>query len=101
MILRLYGTARVVHHKDADWPELYTYFPPLPGARQVFDLTLDLVQTSCGMAVPNFSYQAERDQLNTWAVRKGDAGLRQYWQDKNQLSLDQQPTHIVERNSDS
>lgn len=97
MILRLYGTARAVHRGDADWEELFTQFDPLPGARQIFDLHIDMVQTSCGMAVPFFDYSEEREQLQDWAIKKGEAGIAQYWKDKNQLSLDGEPTLIVEK----
>lgn len=99
MILRLYGVAKVIHHNDAEWNELFPLFKPLPGARQIFDVAIDLVQTSCGMAVPFLAYQGEREQLSDWAVKKGDDGIRQYWQDKNQLSLDGAPTHIVAKNN--
>ena len=34
LILRLYGTAKVIHQNDAEWDELYSLFKPLPGARQ-------------------------------------------------------------------
>ena len=97
MILRLYGTARVIHTSDQEWQELYARFDPLPGARQIFDLAIDLVQTSCGMAVPFFDYVGEREQLKDWATNKGPAGIKQYWQDKNNLSLDGKPTHIIEK----
>jgi hypothetical protein len=98
LILRLYGNARVIHQNDAQWQELFAPFDPLPGARQIFDLAIDLVQTSCGMGVPYFSYTGERPALADWATTKGDAGLRQYWEDKNQLSIDNIPTHIIEKN---
>jgi hypothetical protein len=55
LILRLYGAAKVIHRKDPEWNELFPLFKPLPGARQLFHLTLDMVQASCGMAVPYFS----------------------------------------------
>lgn len=98
LILRLYGSARVVHRKDADWADLFALFEPLPGARQIFDLSIDLVQTSCGFGVPNFEYAGDRDTLNEWATKKGGDGIRQYWADKNQTSLDGLPTHIVDKN---
>ena len=98
MILRLYGQARAVHRQDADWNELYAHFDPEPGARQIFDLSVDLVQTSCGMAVPLYDYKEDRRQLSVWAQNKGEAGIQQYWQEKNQLSIDGQPTHIVSKN---
>ena len=52
MILRLYGNARVIHRNDSEWSELIALFNPISGARQIFDLSVELVQTSCGMAVP-------------------------------------------------
>lgn len=98
MILRLYGEAGVIHHNDPQWEDLCRHFELLPGARQIFDLSVDLVQTSCGMGVPLFDYQGDRELLNDWAIKKGEAGIRQYWQDKNQQSIDGRPTHIMEKN---
>ncbi|MEX8503797.1 MAG: pyridoxamine 5'-phosphate oxidase family protein [Leptothrix ochracea] len=98
LILRLYGAARVIHKNDHDWEELFAHFNPLPGARQIFDLSINLVQTSCGMATPYYAYTGDRDLLSDWARRKGDDGLKQYWEEKNQSSIDNIPTHIVENN---
>ncbi len=95
-ILRLYGSANALHPRDAQWQELAAHFPILPGARQIFDVAVDLVQTSCGMAVPFFDYIGEREQLNEWARKKGTDGIREYWNDKNRISLDGAPTGIVD-----
>lgn len=97
-ILRLYGTASVIHQNDKEWNELFPLFDPLPGARQIFDLNIDLVQTSCGMAVPYFDYQGEREQLNNWAEKKGDAGIENYWREKNSKTIDGIATHIEDKN---
>ena len=99
MILRVYGSARVIHKNDQEWKKLYSLFDPIPGARQVFDLEVDLVQTSCGMAVPFFDYVEERNQLKNWAIKKGDEGLKEYWKQKNQVSLDGKPTNIMDKNT--
>jgi hypothetical protein len=96
LIMRLYGQARVLHPRDAEWDELIALFPPLPGARQIFVLDIDLVQTSCGAGVPLFDYAGDRETLNEWSRKKGEVGVRQYWQDKNQFSIDGIPTHIIE-----
>lgn len=98
MILRLYGTASVIHQNDAEWRELFHLFDPLPGARQIFDLNIDLVQTSCGMAVPFFDYNGEREQLNNWAEKKGHAGIEDYWREKNSKTIDGIETHIQDKN---
>jgi hypothetical protein len=98
MILRLYGTARAIHYNDTEWGALYSLFPANTGARQIFDMQVDLVQTSCGMSVPFFEYVEEREQLNQWAAKKGENGIRDYWREKNRFSLDGMPTGIAENN---
>ena len=96
MILRVYGKAIAYHAHDPQWQDLISLFPQFPGARQIIDVEVDLVQTSCGTAVPFFAYQGEREQLNEWAAKKGADGIRQYWQDRNQVSLDGKPTGILQ-----
>jgi len=88
LILRLYGHARMVLPGDEQWQELIGLFEPLPGARQIFDIAVDLVHTSCGFGVPLYEFMGGRPQLNAWAERKGDEGIRAYWQEKNSVSLD-------------
>ncbi len=97
-ILRLYGQARVIHKNDAQWDELSSHFTLLPGARQIFDLSVDLVQNSCGMSVPLYSYNEDRHQLKDWAVKQGDDGIKRYWEKKNQKSIDGLETKILEKN---
>lgn len=95
LILRLYGKARVYHQHDPEWAQLYAHFEPLPGARQVFVLDIDIVQTSCGMAVPLYEYQGDRELLRDWAEKKGEDGIRTYWEEKNQLTIDGKPTGVL------
>ena len=97
-ILRLYGNAKVIHKNDAEWDELSSHFKILPGARQIFDLSVDLVQNSCGMSVPLYSYTEEREELNDWATKQGKEGIEKYWEKKNQTSLDGIETHILDKN---
>jgi hypothetical protein len=96
MILRLYGTAHVIHARDAQWDELIDRFDVIPGARQIFVLNVELVQASCGLAVPLFDYRGQRSQLVDWAESKGEHGIATYWERKNQLSLNGKPTGILE-----
>lgn len=91
LILRAYGRA-VCHHRD-DFA-LAAHFPDTPGARQVFDMTVELVQTSCGYAVPTFEAPTERPVLRHWAEGQGEAGLRDYWDSRNRQSIDGLPTGI-------
>jgi len=41
----------------------------------------------------------EREQLKNWALKKGEEGLKAYWQQKNKISLDGKPTHIMSKNA--
>ena len=97
-VLRLYGKAKVIHKNDKQWSSLLSHFNSLPGARQIFDLSVDLVQNSCGMSVPLYEYQADRCQLKDWATKQGNDGLEKYWEKKNQFSIDEIETNILEKN---
>jgi hypothetical protein len=94
LILRAYGTATVTHKGEPGWDDLAALFPPDLGARQVYDMTVDLVQTSCGYAVPFMDFRAERDTLEKWAEGKGEDGIEAYWQQKNRRSIDGFPTGL-------
>ncbi|MEM7752334.1 MAG: pyridoxamine 5'-phosphate oxidase family protein [Pseudomonadota bacterium] len=98
MILRAFGTARAIHRLDADWATLDAHYTPDPAARQIFELDVDLVQKSCGYAVPEMEYVRDRDVLVNWAETKGPEGIRDYWATRNTETLDGVPTDIVARN---
>lgn len=98
LILRLFGDAVAVHHNDDKWSHFVSYFPPNSGARQIFDVQIDLVQTSCGFGVPLYDYQGERELLDKWADKKSESDLNEYWETKNSVSLDGYPTGIIEGN---
>lgn len=97
MILRTYGTARTLHLRDADFADLNALFPTSNGARQIYDVAVDLVQTSCGYAVPFMDYAGERDVLEKWTENKGTEGIAEYWETRNQTTIDGAPTHVLGR----
>ncbi len=88
LILRLYGHAKIYHPGDAVFEKYAPHFPPLLGARQIIDMEIDLVQTSCGFAVPFMEFKEERPTLTAWAENKGQEKIEAYWQEKNTVSLD-------------
>lgn len=51
-------------------------------------MTIDLVQTSCGFAVPLIDYKEERTILSNWAEKQGQDGIEDYWQEKNRKNID-------------
>lgn len=96
-ILRLYGQARSINRDSEEFKHLINlHFDAVTptGARQVIFLDIDLVQTSCGFGVPFFQYKGERDTLTKWAEKKGEDGVRAYWQEKNSTSMDGLPTGL-------
>ncbi len=82
MILRVYGQATTSHPRDADWEEKVAGFPSLAGSRQIFDLRLDLVQTSCGSGVPIMRFAKNRgeEELVPFYGQMGQEGIIEYWQ---------------------
>jgi predicted pyridoxine 5'-phosphate oxidase superfamily flavin-nucleotide-binding protein len=94
LILRCYGTATVIHKGDAGWQSANAAFPPDLAARQLFDVAIDLVQTSCGYGVPRMAYEGERPDADAWVAEKGPDGIRTYWADTNRTTLDGFPTGI-------
>jgi hypothetical protein len=93
-ILRLYGQGMVVLPGDSDWESLYALFPAIPGTRQIILADIDRVQTSCGLGVPLYEPVNQRQALAQWADKKGATGLRQYWEQKNVVSVDGQLTPL-------
>lgn len=91
-ILRLYGKATAVYPGDDSWNDLESLFPKLPGTRQIFDISIESAQTSCGMSIPFYEYVGEREQLNDWAKEKGEDGIKTYWEERNTISIDGKPT---------
>lgn len=63
LILRIYGRGRPVLPQDADWEQIAAHFTILPGTRQIFDIAVESVQTSCGWGVPVMQFDRERQTL--------------------------------------
>ena len=63
LILRIYGQGRPVVPWDRDWEELSAHFILMPGTRQIFDIEVESVQTSCGYGVPLMALERERPTL--------------------------------------
>jgi general stress protein 26 len=96
LILRLYGTAKVYHERDIAWKKYIHHFPSFVGSRQLIDMHVDLVQTSCGMSVPIMEVKNERNDLNNWAQKLGKEKINDYWKQKNTISLDGYPTGLFD-----
>jgi hypothetical protein len=94
-ILRLYGKGKEIKPTDTTWDDIISLFPETPGTRQIFDITIDSAQTSCGMSIPFYEYKGERNDLNDWAKKQGKKGIKKYWENNNQKSIDGLPTNLL------
>ncbi len=95
-LLRVYGQAKVIHPSDPGWNQAAADFPELAGSRQIFDLSIDLAQISCGTGVPimNFVESRGETELVPYYEKMGPDGVRDYWRRKNVLSIDGRDTGI-------
>lgn len=90
LILRVYGKAETLHPRDDGWDELVGLFPQMAGSRQIFDMKIERVQTSCGTGVPLMDFQVQRghDELLPFYDEMGPDGVTDYWSRKNAVSID-------------
>lgn len=96
LILRLYGKANVYHPRNQEWNELISHFNPTKEQRQIIDVHIESVQTSCGFGVPILEFKEDRTELTRWGVGLSDKKIEQYWCEKNNVSLDRHPTFIAD-----
>lgn len=96
LILRIYGTGRAVLPADPDWSDLAAHFTLLPGTRQIFDIAIESVQTSCGWGVPVMTVERERATLTKFHAQSDP----ERWVEKVQgrtSSIDGLPTRPTDR----
>ena len=93
-ILRIYGKGKAIHPNDTEWKDLISLFPENLGARQIFDITVESAQDSCGMSIPYYEFLGERNQLKDWAENQKEGAIEKYWKDRNTESIDGLPTGI-------
>lgn len=96
-ILRVYGRARVLHPRDEGFEDLAAMFREMAGTRQIFDLDIDMVQSSCGSGVPIMRFERQRgeEELVPFYDKMGPDGVEAYWRRKNSESIDGKPTGIL------
>lgn len=95
LILRLYGVAHIYHKRDSSFHKYSNLFQENAGARQIIEMEVDLVQTSCGYAVPFMDFKEERTTLNSWAEKQGEDRIEEYWKNENTISIDGFETKIL------
>lgn len=90
LIYRLYGRGVAVLPQDAAWDTLAAHFIIERGVRQIFDITVESVQGSCGWAVPKMVLEAERQTLRKFHAQEEPAERLEKYQHRNR-SIDGLP----------
>jgi hypothetical protein len=49
---------------------------------------LHRIADSCGYGVPFTSFEGHRPTMDQWSTRKGPEAIRNYWSEKNAVSID-------------
>jgi len=87
LILRVYGKGRVLHRHSGEFAALAAQLGDQvgPHTRQVIDIDVQRVQTSCGYAVPLFEYRGDRDTLLRYHDKKhAEVDWEAYLHDRTQ-----------------
>jgi hypothetical protein len=98
-IVRLHGTGKAVLRDDEAFGELVGHFAGQEGddgglgagIRSIVVVEVRRISDSCGYGVPLMDFGGHRDAMDDWSRRKGEDGIRAYWQEKNTASLDGLP----------
>lgn len=96
LILRIYGKGGAVLPADPEWDALAAHFTLLPGTRQIFDISVESVQTSCGYGVPLMTLEKERDTLTKYHARSDPDEWAEKYAQRN-TSIDGLPARPTDR----
>jgi len=108
-IVRLFGKGTVYEFGSKEYVELIPPEKRNPGSRAAIVVDIYQVSSSCGFAVPFYSYQGERHILSQMSKNKeqkdneaeagaenpstcrAEDGIREYWEQQNNKGLDGLP----------
>ena len=89
-IVRLHGMGRVVLTDEPDFNDLAGLFSGAAGVgvRSIIVVEVNRIADSCGYGVPIMSFEGHRPTMDQWSTRKGPEAIRNYWSEKNAVSID-------------
>ncbi|KAF8939715.1 hypothetical protein BGZ58_008904 [Dissophora ornata] len=96
-IMRLIGTGRVIRVGSSEFNQILedhyagSELYKAKGKRAIIMVDVRKVGTSCGYAVPFFDFKGPRPTLVNFWAKKDEAGVKEYWLEKNKYSLDGLP----------
>lgn len=90
-IVRLHGRGELVLPGAPGFDDLLDGFSEHPGVRSIVVVDVVRISDSCGYAVPQLTYAADRDILDRSAEKRGEVGLADYRRERNTTSIDGLP----------
>lgn len=94
LIIRIYARVKVIQEKDTQWNKYIQNFSNTSGARQVFELEIDSVNSSCGWGVPLYEYKGQRQKLKNYLDTSTKEEQLVYMKKNNQFSFDGKETKL-------
>ena len=88
MILRIYGRAKAYNERDLEYQKHNELFKENTGSRQIIEIDVESVQTSCGYSISFMDFKEERGRLNSWSKKQGKEKIKSYWVEKKTKSID-------------
>jgi len=89
-IVRLHGIGRSILVGSSEFGTLARQFggDVGVGARSIIHVELSRISDSCGFGVPLMDFEQHRVTMDQWSTRKGLDGIREYWAQNNEYSID-------------
>lgn len=88
-ILRLFCKAKVVENKSEKFAEYIKLFTQKESVvRDIFELNIYVVESSCGMSVPHMEYKNDRNELSDWALEMDNKGKLEEYKEKHFIPVD-------------
>lgn len=94
LILRIYAKAKVFHERDKEFSKYLKLFDYTTGARNIFELSIQSVNSSCGMGVPLYDFVSQREDLTSYYDNSSKEEHLSYMKRKNLKSFDGKDTGL-------
>lgn len=94
LIFRVYARAKILHERDEKFSEYLKLFSYKNAARQIFELKIESLNSSCGMGVPFYDFVDHREELISFYDTHTKEEHLEYMKKKNQKSFDGKATNL-------
>ncbi len=94
LIFRIYAKAAILHERDEKFKKYLKLFSYQNAARQIFELKIESLNSSCGMGVPLYEFKSQREELNDFYDNHSKEEHLSYMKKNNLKSFDGKDTKL-------